>query len=194
MAAVEGITGTVALAGTSAEMSLASELVIAFSPAVNEVTLDAIDIDNPTGLKAVFAAADGSVLLDAQPPPPAMGTKRVRVTHSSRTPIDHLTLSYTRQSATDEWYVDELAFDVWGCGDGEVESGAGETCDDGNTVQCDGCDNGCVASTSGCLAGNACVANGTTDGCAICNATARTDAGVEIVPSRDPQAGVGCPP
>jgi cysteine-rich repeat protein len=74
------------------------------------------------------------------------------VTHSSRVPIDRVTLSYTRLSASDEWYVDELAFDVWGCGDGELETGAGETCDDGNAVQCDGCDNACAVSPANCTA------------------------------------------
>jgi MYXO-CTERM domain-containing protein len=44
------------------------------------------------------------------------------------------------------------------CGNGAVE--AGETCDDGNAVECDGCSSTCLIVLDGCSIGGACVAEG----------------------------------
>ncbi len=162
---IDGITGQAALAGGAVTgMTVATEdLVLAFSPGVNEVTFDVLDLDNPTGLRVVFEAAGGAAL-PALEPPLVTGTKRAHVTQQSTTPIERATLHYTQAAAGDAWFLDALTIDVWGCGDGETEMPAGEACDDGNDVQCDGCDNACAASLSGCQRGNACVAAAPTDG------------------------------
>lgn len=193
MASSTGITGMVALAGTSGERPLSSELTISFSPAVNDVSFDLADIDNAQGLQVSFLAADGTSLLEVRPPV-SDGRKHTRVAHSSPVPVERVVVSYARSNAADSWYIDELAFDVWGCGDGEIEAAIGEVCDDGNAVQCDGCDNGCTASMPGCLAGNACVANGYSDGCILCDVTRGADADRDVVPIRDPLGSISCAP
>lgn len=146
---IEGMTGTVVLAGTSGMAGAPSEISITFSPGVHELSFDALDIDAAAGLRVRLETADGTALLDAAQLP-ATGSKRVRVMHMAATPVARAVLSYTQVAADDVWYLDQLAFNVWGCGDAEVEMAAGEACDDGNAVQCDGCDNACVASPMMC--------------------------------------------
>jgi cysteine-rich repeat protein len=193
MVPLEGMTGTVALAGTPPAMGATSEITINFSPSVNEVAFDVLDIDVAGALHVLVEDADGMDLLDMRPQPTAE-SKRVRVAHSSATPIARVTLSYTRGAADDGWYVDELTFDVWGCGDGERDMALNEACDDGNSVQCDGCDNGCVVSQVGCLDSSACVADGTKNGCTVCDVTMRAAADQDAIPVRDPLGGSACPP
>jgi cysteine-rich repeat protein len=70
----------------------------------------------------------------------------------SATPIERVTLTYTPlpTAMADVFYLDALRFKVTGCGDKTVDTAAGEKCDDGNSIQCDGCDNACAASPTPC--------------------------------------------
>jgi cysteine-rich repeat protein len=92
--------------------------------------------------------------LPAAMPAPGVGSKKVGFMQTSSTPIDRVTLTYTPLPAalTDSFYVDQLSFRVAGCGDKVVDMVAGEACDDGNAVQCDGCDNACAVSPASCTA------------------------------------------
>jgi len=174
---IPGVTGSVALAGAFDASGLLSftfgDVVIVFSPAVNEVSFDALDLNNAAGLR-VALTGPGNVPIAATPaemPTAVNGT--VRYTRKSTQPIERLTISYQPSVITDGWFVDQLSFNTWSCGDGELENddlnSAKETCDDGNRVQCDGCGNTCLATTVGCFGGGTCVASGATAGCSSCN-------------------------
>lgn len=148
MPLIAGLTGTVAVAspvgGTGAVV-----LTISFLPAVSALSFDILDIDSLTGIQAVVRA--GGADLAPMVLQPVGTTKRVAFTATAATPtatIESVTLTYTPASATDAFYIDELAYRVAGCGDAVMS--AGEACDDGNSVQCDGCDNACAVSPTSC--------------------------------------------
>jgi hypothetical protein len=188
---IAGITGNVALAGAYDVSSLAP-LVIVFAPPVNEVAFDALDIDNPTGLRIALAGPGGvAIEPTAAESPTAPATGIVRYERKSTTPIERVTVSYSETVALggDGWFLDQLSYNVWACGDGELESDPLnpklEACDDGNPLQCDGCDNTCKVSIPGCFDGasSTCIAFGTTLGCAECNmATAPVGGNIPTTP------------
>lgn len=188
---IKNVTGNVALAGafdfsTILSSSFAS-VVVVFSPPVNELSFDALDLDNANGLTVSIAGAQGVAI--APDEKPVAQDKTVHYAHSSSTPIERLTVSYQPAFALlsgDGWFIDQLRFNAWLCGDGELEPGAGEACDDGNSVQCDACNNACHASSAGCFDGATCIASGATVGCNTCNMavppTATGDIPVSPVP------------
>jgi cysteine-rich repeat protein len=149
---VDGITKDVALASPPSVAGAAVELAIAFLPGVNDLSFDVLDLDNPAGLSVVVRA--GGSDLPASMPAPAVGSKKVAFSQKSVAPIERVTLTYTPLATVvdDAFYVDELSFRVAGCGDKVVDMTAGEACDDGNLVQCDGCDNACATSPASCTA------------------------------------------
>jgi cysteine-rich repeat protein len=170
---IAGTTGSVTLAGAlevNGTLSLAP-LVIVFSPAVHEVSFDALDLDNATGLEVVLEAAGANQLVRARP---SVENKRSHFTYSSGTAIERLTLTYVPSAGLpDGWFIDQLAFNTWACGDGELENDVlnttKEACDDGNRVQCDGCGNSCQPTIVGCSGAGACIAPGATAGCSSCS-------------------------
>jgi cysteine-rich repeat protein len=148
---IAGITKDVALASPVSAAGEPVSIALAFLPAVNEVHFDVLDLDNPAGLSLVVHAG-GVDLLPLTPAAP-LGAKQVAFSQVSATPIERITLTYTplANAMGDAFYVDALGFKVTGCGDKTVDKTAGETCDDGNSVQCDGCDNACVTSPVPCI-------------------------------------------
>ncbi|MDB4975512.1 MAG: Flagellar hook-length control protein FliK, partial [Myxococcaceae bacterium] len=172
---IGGVTGQVALAGAY-NISTFSTLTIVFSIPVNEVSFDALDLDNKSGLRVELDGVDGApVVVPATPI--ADANKVVHYSQTSAAPILRLVVSYVPSPSIpiiggligDGWFLDQLSFNAWKCGDGEIDSLGGEACDDGNPAQCDGCGNTCQATTIGCISGMSCVAPGTTAGCLICS-------------------------
>jgi len=149
---IDGITKDVALASPPSAAGAAVELTLAFLPGVNDVSFDVLDLDNPAGLSAVVRA--GGSDLPATMPAPAVGSKMVAFSGTSVAPIERITLTYTPLATVvdDAFYLDQLSFRVAGCGDKVIDTTAGEACDDGNLVQCDGCDNACAISPASCTA------------------------------------------
>ena len=193
---IKNVTGTVALAGAfdfSAILSSSfASVVIVFSPPVNELSFDVLDLDNTTGL-TVSLAGVGGVALPPDDKPTAQD-KTVHYARTSVTPIERVTVSYEPEFAllsSDGWFLDQLSFNAWICGDGETEAAAGEVCDDGNTVQCDACNNKCQASNAGCFDGTTCVGSGVMVGCMYCNLAVPPAAGGDILVSPLP-AGTSC--
>lgn len=170
---IEGATGETSLAGATdinGSISLAP-LVIVFSRPVNDVSFDALDLDNASGLQVVMQGVDGTMLFDLRP---TVTNRRVRVAQISAVPISRLTIRYTPAiGLPDFWFLDQLTFKAWVCGDGVIDSNdvnpTKETCDDGNRVQCDGCSNSCAPSVPGCFDGTTCIAPGTSTGCSRCD-------------------------
>ncbi|HEY6876876.1 MAG TPA: MopE-related protein [Polyangiales bacterium] len=195
---VDGVTKDQALVVTpgmsTATLVANSELAIAFAPPVTEVGFDILDIDNFPGL-TVTLRAGATVVKGVTVPTPTVGSKRVRFKHAeAKVPFDQVTITYTPLTFLDGLYIDELSYRVGGCGDNVVEGD--EACDDGNAVQCDGCDNACGTSSKGCLSGAICVASGavTGDGCGLCSPTATPDAGGDLPLSKNPSAPSSCAP
>jgi len=73
------------------------------------------------------------------------------------------------------------------CGNGTLE--LGETCDDGNTVECDGCSSSCATVPNGCFIGGTCVAEGTLAPGNPCQACQRGTSRTMYTPVA---AGVSC--
>jgi cysteine-rich repeat protein len=147
---VEGLTKDTALASPFAAAGPV-DLALAFFPAVNEVTLTVLEVDSPTGVSVVVRA--GGVDLPAQVLVPAAGSKTVPFATVSEQPIDRVTITYTPIGPMDGFAIDELGFRIAGCGDKVVDKTLGEACDDGNAVQCDGCDNACALNPTPCPGG-----------------------------------------
>jgi hypothetical protein len=191
---IPGVDGNVALAG-AADFGLllsnnASEVSITFSPPVNEVSFDVLDLDNSNGLSITLFGAQGAVLSPVEMPTPS--GKRVSFSRTSVAPIARVTIAYQANLVLiggDAWYVDKLKFNAYVCGDGELETG--EACDDGNRVQCDVCNNSCQAGVPGCFNGTTCVATGAVSGCTQCDAA--TPAGPSGEKPTTPRpAGTAC--
>ncbi|MDB4989628.1 MAG: Flagellar hook-length control protein FliK [Myxococcaceae bacterium] len=192
---IKGITGNNALAGAYSLNTL-GPLVIIFSVPVNEVSFDALDLDNASGLSIELDGVNGAPVVPIAHPT-ADANKALHYALTSVTPILRLTISYVPAQITlgDGWFVDQLSFNTWQCGDGEIDGNAQnpahEVCDDGNAVQCDGCNNSCQTSISGCFDGTTCVANGATAGCSACDtATPKNSAGE--IPTTPRAAGTAC--
>lgn len=186
---IDGIDGELVLAGAPDNLLSTGPITLTFSPAINEVSMRVLDLDVPGGLRVqVF---NGSTLLNDQSPvADAQGIASFtfvtpQPSSGAIVPIERVVLTYAA-GLTDTWYVDRLRFNAFRCGDGEIEPGAGEACDDTNSVQCDGCNNSCQLSTPGCLANGVCVPNGAIPagsfGCATCN-TALGAPGAEKLPT-----------
>ncbi|MFT3923177.1 MAG: hypothetical protein QM778_11650 [Myxococcales bacterium] len=159
---IAGMTGNVVMAG-ALDLNLPltqTETTITFSPAVNELSFDVLDLDNKTGLKVTLNGASGPIGSPLTPMADANGI--VHFSTVSTTPITNVVISYTPSNILgDGWFIDQLTYNAWHCGDGEKEStnGATEQCDDGNAVVCDLCGTDCKTTINGCLAGVTCVAN-----------------------------------
>lgn len=175
--AIPGVTGSVALAGAFDAGGILGftfgDVVIVFSPAVNEVSFDALDLNNATGLRVTLTGPGNAPIAATPAEMPAAVNGTVRYARKSAQPIERLTISYQPSVGTDGWFVDQLSFNTWSCGDGELENddlnAAREACDDGNRVQCDGCGNTCAVTTVGCFGSGTCVAPGATAGCSSCS-------------------------
>lgn len=186
---IDGIDGELVLAGAPDSGFATGPITLTFSPAINEVSIRVLDLDVVAGLRVqVF---NGSTLLNDQSP---VADAQGITSFSFVTPqpssgpivaIERVVLTYT-PGFFDTWYVDRLRYNSWSCGDGEIEAGAAEACDDTNAIQCDGCNNSCKTSTPGCLAGTVCVPNGAIPagsfGCAVCN-TSLGAPGTEKLPT-----------
>ena len=174
---VNGITGSVCLAGAYNFTTFAS-VTIVFATPVNEISFDALDLDNQNGLSVELDDVNGAPVLAVEKPTAA--NKIVHYARTSTTPILRAVISYQPNPIVlppgDGWYLDQLHFNVWKCGDKELEGAAGEACDDGNTVQCDGCNNNCQPSGVGCFDGSTCIPDGTLNGCIQCSLSAAPDA------------------
>ncbi len=183
---IEGITGSVALVGpTVGDAGMSGEIAITFAPAVQEVAFDVLDLDDANGLAVALSTGQGADVVRVTP---VADHGRVHFTHSSELGIERLTVQYSSTTDMDGWFVDQLEFNTWQCGDGEYEPQAGEACDDGNQVQCDGCDTTCKVSTHGCLDGTTCIAPNaaSTNPCAFCDANKPKEASGEILVSHRP--------
>jgi hypothetical protein len=182
-----------ALSASDGSLSFGA-LEVIFSPAVNEVTFDVLDLGNPSGLTITLQAAGGAVISGVTQPTVANGT--AAFSHTSSTPIERAIISYTPSSIIDGWFVDTLTFNVWDCGDGDIDTKGGEACDDANGVNCDLCRNDCKKRTKvGCLDGNSCIEDGVdasgSFGCAVCDVSATPNDIGEILPTSAP-TGQSC--
>ncbi len=181
---VEGITNSVALMGPGlVDAGISGELAFNFMPPVHEVSFDVLDLDSESGIEVSLTAPESGDVVQVRPVPT---NGRVHFTHTSQLGIARVALLYGTASDTDGWFVDQLEFNSWKCGDGEHEAQAGEACDDGNGVQCDGCDSTCKASTVGCLDGTTCVARASSsgNGCSFCDANKTPEPSGEVLISR----------
>ena|GEM_PF-3032678 len=167
---ISGMTGSDVLSGA---LSLNGALTltgfsIAFSPAINELSFDVLDLNNHAGPTITLLDANGVQIEKATHAAPSGS---VKFSKTSTTPISTVLIDYEPSFLLDGWFVDQLTFNAWHCGDGEDESaqGASEQCDDGNKVVCDGCGNDCKPRINGCLAGTTCLADGSyVPGSAMC--------------------------
>jgi hypothetical protein len=172
-----GLEGNAALCGAPSLTGGLSfgDLELVFSPAVNELSFDALELANESGLTVTVRHDDGSTAPNVTPSVDAQ--ERANFETSSQKPIAAVVLAYV-PDGTDGWFVDSLRFNAWHCGDGEREAMAGEDCDDGNSVDCDGCSNDCKTTPNGCLTATGCVADGTSEpgsaGCNLCDVAQRT--------------------
>ncbi|MET0287150.1 MAG: dickkopf-related protein [Polyangiales bacterium] len=169
---VPNVTGRNALVGAVNNFA-PSTVSITFAPAVNEIALQVLGISNNGNLR--FELYDASNNQLANETAPAATNDRIYWGKNSTTAIARLQISYPQSggllSAVTDWFVDELTFNAWVCGDGEVDNtnGGSELCDDGNQAQCDGCSSTCTASVVGCFDGTTCVAPATGSGCSVCD-------------------------
>ena len=186
---IPGVTDSIALAGAFVVNGALTfnPVVIVFSPPVNELSFDALGLDNPSGLSVTLNGAANAALPPVDNPTAQGGV--VKYTRTSATPIERVTIGYTPgPTLGDGWFLDQLSFNAWSCGDAEIENDllnpAWEACDDGNQVQCDGCGNTCQATTIGCLGGGTCVAPGAVGGCTRCDmaTTPNADGNIPTTP------------
>jgi cysteine-rich repeat protein len=192
---IDGITKSTAVEVTSGAAN--SQLTIGFTQPVTALGFDILDIDNLMGLSVTLRAGQAPAFAGVVMPP-APGTKHTRFEYlAPAVPVDLVVISYTPAPAapltpSDRLFIDELSYRVGGCGD-KVMEGA-ETCDDGNLVQCDGCDNACGTSAVGCFGAGACYAGGaiSADNCRTCDLTAKAPAGGDIPLSKSPTAPASC--
>jgi hypothetical protein len=177
---IQGQSGNVVATGALSVNGALTQgtIELVFSPAVNELSFDVLDLNNSAAdaLNIALFAASGASLGSFDRGPDAQ--LRVQFQQSSTTPISKVVLEYTATGVVDGWFLDAVHFNVWSCGDGEVEAGAGEDCEDADDVECDGCDTECHTSLDGCLVGGGCVADGSVApasfGCASCDLSQRT--------------------
>jgi hypothetical protein len=171
---VTGQESSAMLAGALTSSVSFAGLEFTFNPPVNEVSFNVLDLgsDNDVGItiegdggsnsQTSTFKRDGNSLV-------AFSAKRAQL-------ITKVSISYT--NSFDGWFIDSLNYNAWDCGDGEVEADNSETCDDGNTVHCDGtCGNDCKATIDGCFDGSTCTADGGhkpgSDICATCDVSKR---------------------
>ena len=176
---IPGVTGAVALAGAFDTGNILGgsftfgDVVIVFSPTVNEVSFDALSLDNAAGLRVALTGPANAPIAATPAEMPTAVAGTVRYARKSAQPIERVTISYQPTGLADGWFVDQLSFNAWSCGDAEIDSDelspAKEACDDGNRVQCDGCGNTCQATTIGCFGAGTCVAPGAVGGCSSCD-------------------------
>ena len=153
---------------------------IAFSPVVVSVTVDALDIGSGGVILEAFNSSDVVIASQSAPgaDPPFLGIGRVDTLTVSAPGIVRVRV---RQPGVDDGFlIDNIRFTRAVCGDGTLAPS--ETCDDGNTDPCDGCNATCTAvDVEGCFIGGSCVAEGAanpSNACQECvsatNATAYT--------------------
>jgi Dickkopf N-terminal cysteine-rich region len=184
---IPNVVGQNALAGAFGNFN-PSNITINFSPAVNEVSFQVLGIDANDRLRVATYDSQDAQLSEGAAANPSGG--RVFWSRNSSTPIARILISYPQSaggilSIVDRWYIDELSFNAWVCGDGEVDdtNGGSEVCDDGNSAQCDGCSNTCTASIMGCFDGTSCLANGTVSGCISCDTSKPPAASGDVLTS-----------
>jgi hypothetical protein len=168
---ISGVTGNKALTGAYSSFN-PSSLTVDFAYPVHEISLDILDVGQGQQAR-VRTFNGGAQVSDDAAPTPVNG--KSTWSRASSTPVTRLVVSSSQPGGilptVDRWFIDQLSFNAWVCGDGEIDNqnGGTETCDDANTAQCDGCSTTCTASVSGCWNGTTCVAAGTNDGCLSCN-------------------------
>jgi hypothetical protein len=190
-----GLEGSVALCGATTLSGgglTFGNVELVFAPPVNEISFDVLEMANATGLSIDVLDSSGVSVIPTVKPTAV--NQQVHFTHTSTTPIAKVVLAYV-PSGIDGWFIDSLHFNAWHCGDGEKEGMAGEECDDGNAVDCDGCSTACKTTIDGCKTASGCVADGSTEagssGCNVCDLSKRTagsDEGYTSVAS-----GTACP-
>ncbi|MET0284319.1 MAG: MopE-related protein [Polyangiales bacterium] len=125
-----------------------AELAIGFSQLATEVAFNILDVDNLPGLTITLRS--GMEVITPPAPVLTAGTQTVAFKYlAPAKPVDLVVITYTPALATeleplDRLFIDDLSHRIGGCGDKVIEGV--ETCDDGNAVQCDGCDNACAMS------------------------------------------------
>lgn len=187
-----GLSGQTALAGayTIGTTVTYGDLLMVFAPAVKEVAFDVLGVDNPSGLQIVVGGSNSEILSDQKPNVSA--GQPVKFSFQSESAILSVTIKYvpSQLSLFDEWYVDQLAFTARsGCGDNSIDGAAGEQCDDGNRVHCDGCDNNCRTTPRperGCFDGSTCVYPEQTGGCTFCTLEASPPLDRDVLVSNRP--------
>jgi cysteine-rich repeat protein len=196
--AIAGMTDTTVLVVTQDASSTTmanSQLSLLFGVAVVQIEFDILDIDKFAGLQVATLYKGAMTAMQPALVAPVAPSKQVHIKYLAPAgPADQVLITYAPMAATDQLYIDQLAYRVGGCGDGVVEGS--EACDDMNLVQCDGCDNACAAAAGGCLNKTACVAPGaaSADGCTICNASVVAPVGGDKPMSKNPSAPVSCGP
>ncbi len=186
-----GITGSRALAGAYNNQS-PSNLTIQFAPAVNELSFQVAGISNNGNLRIQTFDASGNQLTSDTGG--GVSNERIYYSKTSTTPIARLFVSYPQGGLlpiTTQWFVDELSYNAWVCGDGELESQHNETCDDGNQAQCDGCTTTCTASVAGCASGSTCIAPGMLTACSVCDPSKPANANGDVPVTQQPM-GTAC--
>jgi hypothetical protein len=167
---VPNVTGRHALVG-GLNTLIATSVTLTFAPAVNDMSLQVLGISANTNLRIQTFNASGAQISSETAPAPSGG--RIVWFRSAASAVTRLTLSYVPSGAYANWFIDQLSFNAWVCGDGELENtnGGSEACDDGNQTQCDGCSTTCAVSVVGCFDGTTCVSAGKVSGCASCDMT-----------------------
>jgi cysteine-rich repeat protein len=168
---VPNVSGRNALVGARSSTS-PSNLTLTFAPPVNEIALQVLGTSNSTSRRVRVDTYDAAGVAIATETAPGPTGGIVRWSRSAITPVARLVLTYAQGGGSlVDWYVDELSFNAWVCGDGEIENtnGSREVCDDGNRAQCDGCSATCTASAVGCFDGATCVAAGAGTACSLCD-------------------------
>jgi cysteine-rich repeat protein len=151
---IDGITDATALEvpmGTGGT----PQLSINFAPMVTALSFDLLDIDDASGLSITLRSGEMPAFAGGELTPLVGKRMSFKYLDPAR-PVDLVVITYAPLSTVppapaDRLFIDQLSYRVGGCGDGEVEGV--ETCDDGNLMQCDGCDNACAinsASSLGC--------------------------------------------
>ncbi len=151
---------------------------IAFSPAVVSVTVDALDVGSGDVIMEAFNSSN--VVIASQTvngtDPPFLGIGNVHTVTVAAAGI--VRVRVRQPNGDDGFLVDNLRYTRAVCGDGTVAPN--ETCDDGNTNPCDGCNATCSAvDVVGCFIGGVCVADGAlnpSNGCQVCDRATDNDA------------------
>ncbi|HEX5659640.1 MAG TPA: hypothetical protein VFX59_20730, partial [Polyangiales bacterium] len=127
---IGGISGMNALAGAYNNLQ-PSEIRIGFAAPVHELSFDVLG----AGMQIRVRTFNGDAQVSDDSLPASSG--RSPFARASSSEVTRVVVSVAQPSgafgSVDRWYLDQLSFNSWVCGDGELEdqNGGSEACDDG---------------------------------------------------------------